>query len=68
MLSPFPDAVNRPAKETAMYRNRVIAALADEVLIAYANPGSSTEHLAREALNWGKPIYTLPNDRNETLR
>ncbi|MBE2201546.1 MAG: hypothetical protein IAE79_23240 [Anaerolinea sp.] len=56
------------SSDTLVERNLLVAALADEVLIAYAHPGSSTEQLAREVLNWGKPIHTLPNDRNENLR
>lgn len=59
ILSPFPDSVRRATKETALYRNRVIAALADTLLVAYAHPGSSTEQLVHMALAWDKPIYTI---------
>lgn len=68
ILSPFPDSVGRATKETAVYRNRFIAALADAVLIAYAYPGSSTEQLAKEVLGWGKPVYTLPHDSTWPLQ
>ena len=68
ILSPFPDSVRRVTKETAVLRNRVISALADEILIAYAHPNSSTEQLAKEALGWGKSVYTLPNEQNTHLQ
>jgi predicted Rossmann fold nucleotide-binding protein DprA/Smf involved in DNA uptake len=55
-------------KETAVYRNRFVAALADAVLIAYAHPGSSTEQLAREIVDWGKPVYTLPHESTVGLQ
>lgn len=67
LLSPFPDQVRRATKETAIRRNRFIAALADAVFIAYAHPASSTEHLTIEVLQWGKPVYVLPHKENEYL-
>lgn len=67
ILSPFAAGVKRGTKEMAIYRNRVVAALADSVLVAYAHPGSSTEMVAREALAWGKPVYTLDHTVNEGL-
>jgi len=67
MLSPFPESVRRASKKTAIYRNRLVAALAGDVLIAYAHPGSSTEQLAREVLAWGKPLYALDHPANEGL-
>ncbi|MCC6607157.1 MAG: DNA-processing protein DprA [Anaerolineae bacterium] len=67
LISPFPDTVRRATKETAVTRNRFMAALADTVLIAYAHPGSSTEQLAYEAKAWGKSVYVLPNSANHHL-
>ncbi|MBE2202470.1 MAG: DNA-processing protein DprA [Anaerolinea sp.] len=67
ILSPFPDSVRRATKETAIYRNRIVAALADTVLVAYAHPGSSTEQLAQEVLAWGKPIYTINQTTGQRL-
>ncbi|MBX3059337.1 MAG: DNA-processing protein DprA [Anaerolineae bacterium] len=66
-LSPFADTVRRATKETAITRNRFIAALADAVFVAYAHPGSSTEQLVNEVLTWNKPVYTLPHDSNGHL-
>jgi predicted Rossmann fold nucleotide-binding protein DprA/Smf involved in DNA uptake len=68
LLSPFPDAVRRATKETAIYRNRIVASLADAVLIAYAHPGSSTEQLAQEVLGWDKPVFTLAHESNAPLQ
>ena len=59
ILSPFAEGVKRGTKATAVYRNRFVAALAESVLVAYAHPGSSTAAVAREAVGWGKPVYTL---------
>ncbi|MBE2198747.1 MAG: DNA-processing protein DprA [Anaerolinea sp.] len=59
LLSPFGAEVKRGTKETAVYRNRLVTALAESVLVAYAHPGSRTAQLAQEALAWGKPVYTL---------
>jgi len=68
LISPFPDTIGRATKETAVFRNRFIAALADTVLIAYAHPGSSTEQLAKEVLGWGKPVRTLHHESTAPLR
>jgi len=67
LMSPFDDKVRRMTKETAMFRNRFVAALADAVLIAHARPGSKTEALAREVIGWGKPVYTLDHPANSNL-
>ena len=59
--------VCRMTKETAAFRNRFLAALADAVLIAHARPGSKTEALAREVIGWGKAVYTLDHPANSNL-
>ncbi len=59
LLSPFGPAVRRGTVQTGHYRNRFIAALADELIIAHARPGSKTEALVTEAIGWGKPVWTL---------
>jgi predicted Rossmann fold nucleotide-binding protein DprA/Smf involved in DNA uptake len=68
LISPFPDTIRRATKETAIFRNRFTAALADTILIPYAHPGSSTEQLAKEVLGWGKPVRTLPHESTTSLR
>ncbi len=52
---------------TATARNRLVASLADELLVAYANPGGKIEALAAEALTWGKPVYALDHPANAGL-
>ena len=66
LLSPFPEKVRRPTAATALFRNRLVAALAERILIAYAAPGSKTEAFPRELLAWHKLLYTLddPNTAN----
>jgi predicted Rossmann fold nucleotide-binding protein DprA/Smf involved in DNA uptake len=64
MLSPFPETVRRTTTKTAVRRNRVVAALADEVLVAHAHPGSKTARLAAEVAGWGKPVWTLRHPSN----
>ena len=53
--------------DTALTRNRFVAALADTVLIAHAQPGNKTEGLAQEVVEWGKPVYTLDHRAKEHL-
>jgi len=48
-------------------RNRFVAALANAVLIAHAQPGSKTEQLAQEVVGWGKQVCTLDHAANEHL-
>ena len=67
LMSQFGDSVRRMTAETAVVRNRFVAALADAVLVAHAEPGSKTEKLGREVLGWGKSVYTLDNAANENL-
>jgi predicted Rossmann fold nucleotide-binding protein DprA/Smf involved in DNA uptake len=67
LLSPFDDKLGRARAELATARNRFVAALAAEVLIAYAGPGSKTEAFAREIVGWGKPVFTLDDPANAGL-
>ncbi len=67
ILSPFDEKQRRVTEETSVERNRFVAALADAVLVAYAELGGKMEHLCREAVAWGKPLYTLADDANAHL-
>ena len=67
LVAPFPDSVRRVTSETALMRNRWVAAAADTVLIAHAQAGSKTEALAREVSGWGRPVYTLDHPANVNL-
>jgi predicted Rossmann fold nucleotide-binding protein DprA/Smf involved in DNA uptake len=66
-LSPFAEKQRRATVEMALYRNRFVAALADQIFVAYAEPNSKTEQFCREVLAWGKPLYTLESDANARL-
>ena len=67
LLSPFDDKHHRVTAALAHQRNRWVAALAVEIIVAYASAGSNTETLACEALASGKPVYTLPLAVNQGL-
>ena len=67
IISPFEERERRATAELALERNRFVAALADEVLIAYAAPGSRTAAFAREVAGWGKPLLTLEGPDNVAL-
>ena len=58
LLAPF---------SVVLTRNRFVAALADTVLIAHAQPGSKTEQLAQEVVGRGKQVCTLDHPANEHL-
>jgi predicted Rossmann fold nucleotide-binding protein DprA/Smf involved in DNA uptake len=67
LISPFGEKVRRMTASTSVTRNRFVAALADAVLIAHAQPGSKTEQLAQEVMGWGKVVYMLDNPANDNL-
>jgi predicted Rossmann fold nucleotide-binding protein DprA/Smf involved in DNA uptake len=67
LLSPFDSTHRRQTAELARRRNEFVAALADVVIIAYADPGGSLESLAPRALDWGKPVLTLAVPETENL-
>lgn len=67
LLSPFDKKIRRPTAELARQRNRFVTALAEGIFIAHAETGSMTEALAREAVEWGKPLFTLESSDNDTL-
>ncbi len=67
VVSPFGPEVRRLTRATASFRNRFAAALSARVLILHAAPGGETEALAREALGWGKPVFTLDVPENAHL-
>ncbi|MFP4029471.1 MAG: DNA-processing protein DprA [Candidatus Brocadiia bacterium] len=67
LLSPFESKHRHQTRELARKRNEFVAALADLVVIAYAEPGGMTEDIARQALEWGKPTVTFDIDDNQNL-
>lgn len=66
-LSPFPSRDKRMTARTAMIRNRVTAAMADEVFVAYAEKGGKIETLCRELAARAKPLMTFAGDSNANL-
>ena len=54
LVSACADSVRRPTATSAGLRNRIAAALADQILIAHAHPGSKTENLLNEIFGMGK--------------
>jgi predicted Rossmann fold nucleotide-binding protein DprA/Smf involved in DNA uptake len=65
-LSPFSNT-HRPTTETSICRNQFVAAIADRIIIAYAEPGGKTEQLCRQALEWDKSVYTFESKYNASL-
>jgi predicted Rossmann fold nucleotide-binding protein DprA/Smf involved in DNA uptake len=66
-LSPFKESQRRNTVETAMERNRFVAALAEAVFIAHASPNSKMEKFCHEVLKLGKSLYTFESDANKSL-
>jgi hypothetical protein len=48
IITPFPDSVRRATAETAMKRNRLMAELAEEVVMGYVSMGGNLETLVAE--------------------
>jgi len=67
LLSPFSDTTHRADKTLAVKRNGVVAALADQVFVAHAEPGSKTEALCRDIVAWRKPLYVFDDSGNGDL-
>jgi predicted Rossmann fold nucleotide-binding protein DprA/Smf involved in DNA uptake len=47
LLSSFPEKISRITKQTALERNKLVAAIADEIFFSYAEPGGKTEKLCQ---------------------
>ena len=66
-MSPFEQNQRRISAKTSQFRNLFVAALSEQVFVAYAEPGGKTENLCSEILSWKKPIYTFNSDYNKNL-
>ncbi|MCX7847791.1 MAG: DNA-processing protein DprA [bacterium] len=64
LVAPFPPHVTRITKATALFRNRVAAALADDAFLPYAAAGGRTEKFCQELLAWDKTVFTLAAPEN----
>ena len=62
ILSPFPPDMKRGTAADGTFRNRFVAALADEILIAHATKGGKIERLAIEIAAWGKSVRSVSGD------
>lgn len=67
LMSAFDEKCRRTTSQTSEMRNRLVAAVADVVLIPYASFGGKTEQLCREIISWGKPVHTLESEHNSSL-
>lgn len=67
LVAPFSSEVKRITSTTAAYRNRVAAALADDVFLPYAAAGSHTERFCSELLAWEKTVFTLDTPENASI-
>ena len=67
LLSPFAEKLHRVTTDLAQRRNEFVAALAGEVFVAHAAPGSKTGRFCRDVLAWGKPLLTLDSEENVHL-
>jgi predicted Rossmann fold nucleotide-binding protein DprA/Smf involved in DNA uptake len=66
-LSPFKESQRRNTVDTAMERNRFVAAVADAVFVAHASPNSKMEKFYGEVLKLGKSLYSFESDANKCL-
>ena len=67
VLSMFGDSVRRATAAQAVARNRLVAAIAEEVVIAHAAEGGRSYRLAQETLSWGKRVLTVDDPANAAL-
>src|SRR5205085_10761864 len=67
VISPFDMHEERITARLAIRRNEFVAAIADRVLIVYAEPSSRTAKLARTILERGTRLLTLPAPENKHL-
>jgi predicted Rossmann fold nucleotide-binding protein DprA/Smf involved in DNA uptake len=67
LLSPFSASIKRADKALAARRNRFVGAIADQVLIPYAAPGSKTEAIARAIIQQNKPLLTVMHPDTQNL-
>jgi len=67
LVTPFVDGPRRPDARMTAHRNRLVAALAERVVVIHASPGGMVERLCGEAVNWGVPVVAPDHPGNEHL-
>lgn len=65
--SALPDTVRRPTAATADARTRLVVALARDVVVIHAAPGSGTLALAERLAADGRPLFTFDHPENAPL-
>jgi predicted Rossmann fold nucleotide-binding protein DprA/Smf involved in DNA uptake len=63
LISPFEKRPPRPDKNSTAYRNELVAALSDEVLIIHATPGGEIERISQLIERWSIPKRKWEHDR-----
>jgi len=67
LLSAFPESQRRPTVRLAAERNRLVAALADMMLVVHAAQSSKTLELVRQGVLATKTVYTFDDPANAHL-
>jgi hypothetical protein len=67
IITPFESGVTRVTQETANGRNNLMAELADQIVVAYAQPGGNIERLVVKWLRKGKKLRTFDVPENRAL-
>jgi predicted Rossmann fold nucleotide-binding protein DprA/Smf involved in DNA uptake len=67
ILSPFEKRHNRISARRSEIRNHLAAALADEILVPYADPGGKIEALCKELLRKDRTVLTFDYNYNKNL-
>jgi predicted Rossmann fold nucleotide-binding protein DprA/Smf involved in DNA uptake len=55
-LSPFTKQPRRVTKVSALRRNEVVAALADEAYVAHMESGGKTDRIVKKLIGWEVPL------------
>jgi predicted Rossmann fold nucleotide-binding protein DprA/Smf involved in DNA uptake len=67
-LSRFPEKQRRATAPMAFYRNLFVAALADAIFVAYAEPHGKTETFCKQIISWRKPPFTFDVEATANLK
>lgn len=67
ILSPFAEKACRISSDRARERNCFVAALASDIFVAYAAPGSNTERLCLDLMARNRTVVTLHDEKNLSL-
>ncbi len=67
LVSAVPAGERRVTAALAAERNRLVGALAERVVIIYAEPGGRLERACAELVGWGRPVAAVASQANEHL-